>query len=129
MLQEIIQLHDEAVTALVEKVHKKNVITFKSPTGSGKTYMMADFMDRILSERDDVVFLVSSLSKSELAKQNYDKFCEYKEHGEFPNLNPYLISSEVSGEEGVFVPIDYNVDVLPRDLFTKVSHTRSMRVQ
>lgn len=119
MLQEIIQLHDEAVTALVEKVHKKNVITFKSPTGSGKTYMMADFMDRILSERDDVVFLVSSLSKSELAKQNYDKFCEYKGHGEFPNLNPYLISSEVSGEEGVFVPIDYNVYVLPRDLFKK----------
>ena len=119
MLQEIIQLHDEAVTALVDKIAKKNVITFKSPTGSGKTYMMADFMDRILSERSDVVFLVSSLSKSELAKQNYDKFCEYKEHGEFAHLNPYLISSEISGEEGVFVPIDYNVYVLPRDLYKK----------
>lgn len=66
MLQEIIQLHDEAVTALVDIIAKKDVITFKSPTGSGKTYMMADFMDRILSERNDVVFLVSSLSKSEL---------------------------------------------------------------
>lgn len=119
MLQEIIQLHGEAVTALVDKIAKKDVITFKSPTGSGKTYMMADFMDRILSERNDVVFLVSSLSKSELAKQNYDKFCEYKDQGEFPNLNPYLISSEVSGEEGVFVPIDYNVYVLPRDLYKK----------
>ncbi|MCQ2242974.1 MAG: DEAD/DEAH box helicase family protein [Bacteroidaceae bacterium] len=119
MLQEIIQLHDEAVTALVDKIAKKDVITFKSPTGSGKTYMMADFMDRILSVRNDVVFLVSSLSKSELAKQNYDKFCEYKDQGEFPNLNPYLISSEVSGEEGVFVPIDYNVYVLPRDLYKK----------
>ena len=119
MLQEIIQLHDKAVTALVDKIVKKDVITFKSPTGSGKTYMMADFMDRILSERNDVVFLVSSLSKSELAKQNYDKFCEYKEHGEFQHLNPYLISSEVSGEEGVFVPVDYNVYVLPRDLYKK----------
>ena len=116
MLQEIIQLHDEAVTALVDKIAEKDKITFKSPTGSGKTYMMADFMDRILSERNDVVFLVSSLSKSELAKQNYDKFCEYKGHGEFPHLNPYLISSEVSGEEGVYVPLDYNVYVLPRDL-------------
>lgn len=119
MLQEIIRLHDEAVTALVDKIAKKDVITFKSPTGSGKTYMMADFMDRILSVRDDVVFLVSSLSKSDLAKQNYDKFCEYKEHGEFQHLNPYLISSEVSGEEGVFVPTDYNVYVLPRDLYKK----------
>ena len=119
MLQEIIQLHDEAVTALVDKISKKAVITFKSPTGSGKTHMMADFMDRILGEKSDVVFLVSSLSKSELAKQDYDKFCEYKEHGEFSHLHPYLISSEVSGEEGVFVPIDYNVYVLPRDLYKK----------
>lgn len=119
MLQEVIQLHDEAVTALVDKIARKNVITFKSPTGSGKTHMMADFMDRILSERNDVIFLVSSLSKSELAKQNYDKFCECKEHGEFSHLSPYLISSEVSGEEGPFVPIDYNVYVLPRDLYKK----------
>lgn len=121
MLQEIIQLHDEAVTALVDAIAKKDTITFKSPTGSGKTHMMADFMDRILSERSDVVFLVSSLSKSELAKQNYDKFCEYKEQGEFPHLNPYLITSDVSGEEGLFVPTDYNVYVLPRDLFKKNS--------
>lgn len=119
MLQEVIDLHDKAVAALVEVINKKDVITFKSPTGSGKTYMMADFMNRILSERKDVVFLVSSLSKSELAKQNYDKFCEYKEQGEFPELNPYLITSEVSGEEGVFIPLGYNVYVLPRDLYKK----------
>ena len=119
MLQEVIDLHDKAVTALVEMIKKKDVITFKSPTGSGKTYMMADFMNRILSERKDVVFLVSSLSKSELAKQNYDKFCEYKEQGEFPQLDPYLITSEVSGEEGVFIPLDYNVYILPRDLNKK----------
>ena len=119
MLQEIIQLHDEAVTALVDKVAQKDVVTFKSPTGSGKTYMMADAMNRILGEHNDVVFLVSSLSKSGLAKQNYDKFCEYQAHGEFPHLNPYLISSEVAGEEGVFVPTDYNVYVLPRDLYKK----------
>lgn len=119
MLQEIISLHNKAVTSLVETIRKKNVITFKSPTGSGKTYMMADFMNRILTERKDVVFLVSSLSKSGLARQNYDKFIEYKEHGEFPELQPYMISSEVSGEDGVFIPKDYNVYVLPRDLFKR----------
>lgn len=119
MLQEIVELHDKAVSALVEVIKKKDVITFKSPTGSGKTYMMADFMNRILSERDDVVFLVSSLSKSGLARQNYEKFCEYKDRGDFLRLNPYLISSEVSGEEGVFIPLDYNVYVLPRDLNKK----------
>lgn len=81
--------------------------------------MMADFMNRILCEKNNVVFLVSSLSKGGLAKQNYEKFSEYKLHGEFQHLNPYLISSEVSGEEGVFVPTDYNVYILPRDLYKK----------
>ena len=119
MLQEIIRLHDEAVSALVDQIGKKKEITFKSPTGSGKTYMMADFMNRILGQHSNVVFLVSSLSKSNLAEQNYNKFCEYMTQGEFTCLKPYLISSEISGEESLFVPTDYNVYVLPRDLYKK----------
>ena len=43
MLQEVIRLHDEAVSALVNQTDIKKEITFKSPTGSGKTYMMADY--------------------------------------------------------------------------------------
>ena len=119
MLQEVIRLHDEAVSALIIQTEKKKEITFKSPTGSGKTYMMADYMDRILGRNSNVVFLVSSLSKSNLAQQNYDKFCEYMSKGEFPHLKPFLISSEISGEESLFVPTDYNVYVLPRDLYKK----------
>jgi len=119
MLHEIIRLHDEAVTALVEQIEIKKEITFKSPTGSGKTYMMADFMSRVLGHHNDVIFLVSSLSKSNLAEQNYNKFCEYMEQGEFPNLKPHLITSEISGEESLFVPTDCNVYVLPRDLYKK----------
>lgn len=119
MLQEVLQLQDTAVSALVQEIERKKEITFKSPTGSGKTYMMADFMDRTLAIHDNVVFLVSSLSKGNLAEQNYNKFCEYKDHGKFRNLKPYLISSEISGEEALFVPTDYNVYILPRDLYKK----------
>lgn len=117
MLQEVIDLHDSAVSSLIEKIERKDNITFKSPTGSGKTHMMADLMNRILSERDDIVFIVSTLSKGNLGQQNYEKFKEYQQRGKFPMLKPYIISTSLSGEESLFIPTDYNVYVLPRDLY------------
>lgn len=119
MLKEAIELQQNAVSRLVELIEERDELTFRAPTGSGKTYMMADFMNRVLEENDDVVFLVSTLSKGSLAQQNFDKFQEYREKGRFSKLNPYLISSEISGEEALFVPTDYNVYVLPRDLYKK----------
>lgn len=117
MLQEVIDLHDSAVSSLIEKTREKNNITFKSPTGSGKTYMMADLMNRILSEREDIVFIVSTLSKGNLGQQNYEKFIEYQQNGDFPKLKPYIINTTLSTEESLFIPTDYNVYVLPRDLY------------
>ena len=96
---------------------KNKEYTFKAPTGSGKTYMMADLMNRILAANNNIVFLVSSLSKSELAEQNYNSFCRLAQNGTFPKLNPYLINSETSGEGSLYIPTDYNVYVLPRDLY------------
>lgn len=117
MLQEVIELHDSAVSSLVEKIRKNDNVTFKSPTGSGKTHMMADLMNRILSKNEDVVFIVSTLSKGNLGLQNYEKFVEYQSHGEFPLLKPYIINTSVSNEESLYIPTDYNVYVLPRDLY------------
>jgi type III restriction enzyme len=119
MLQEAITLQQNAVEKLVELIKTQNIITFKAPTGSGKTYMMADMMNRILEQDKDVIFLVSTLSKGDLATQNFEKFEEYSSKGNFKKLKPYLISSEVSGEERLFVPTDYNVYLLPRDLYKK----------
>lgn len=119
MLKEAIELQQNAVNKLVELIDQKDELTFRSPTGSGKTYMMADFMNRILAGNDNVIFLVSTLSKGNLAQQNFDKFQEYRDKGKFKNLNSYIISSEISGEETLFIPTDYNVYVLPRDLYKK----------
>lgn len=119
MLQEVKELQQRAVNNLYEQLPAKKEITFRAPTGSGKTYMMADLMNRVLNDEENVVFLVSSLSKGDLALQNYNKFCEYAQTGAFPNIDPYLISSEISGEERLFVPTDYNVYILPRDLYKK----------
>lgn len=123
MLAEILDLQNNAVSRLIELVEKgeKRTYTFRAPTGSGKTYMMADFMNRMLGKYNGLVFLVSSLSKSDLAEQNYEKFCEYMDKNNFRNLNPYLISSEIADEERLHIPTDYNVYLLPRDLYKKNS--------
>ncbi len=121
MLADVKELQNNAVSQLTHKVinGKEKELTFKAPTGSGKTYMMADFMNRILSQQSDIVFLVSSLSKGDLAQQNYSKFCEYNQKKFFANINPYLINSQISGEERLFIPPSYNVYLLPRDLYKK----------
>ena len=117
MLHEVIELQKRAVDSLVQKYDELDEITFRAPTGSGKTYMMADFMNRILEENDDVVFLVSTLSKGDLATQNYNKFLEYSSKGEFPNLKSHLINTNIAGEERLFIPTNFNVYLLPRDLY------------
>lgn len=114
MLQEIKELQRNAVTALQNKIINQRETTFKAPTGSGKTYMMADLINRFLAN-PDIVFIVSSLSKAGLGKQNYDKFIEYQYS--FPNIRPYLINSDFAEDEKVYIPDTYNVYVLPRDLY------------
>ena len=108
MLNEAKELQQNAVAKLVKQALSpiKNIV-FKAPTGCGKTYMMADMIDQLLVHPErlkgydtsvkDIVFLVSSLSKSDLTKQNYEKFCEYSNKKFFANLNPYLINSEIVG--------------------------------
>lgn len=120
MLQEAKDLQKESVTKLLAVLDTdKKEITFKAPTGSGKTFMMCDFMNRILSSRSDAVFIVSTLSKSNLAEQNFNSFNELSENGTFSSIKPYLINSDEKGEGNIYIPTDYNVYVLPRDLYKK----------
>lgn len=122
MLQEVIDLQQSAIKKLFNlALGGKKEITFRAPTGSGKTRMMADFMNRVLAAREDYIFIVSSLSKGELAKQNYETFVDCSENGTFPHISPYLINTELSSEEGLFIPEGHNVYVLPRDLYKKGS--------
>jgi len=117
MLQEAIDLQQNAVVELVRKSDTKKELTFRAPTGSGKTRMMADYMNRVLAQNQDVIFLVSTLSKGNLAEQNYKAFKDCVDKKIFPHLNPHLISSESSDEERLYIPEGFNVYVLPRDLY------------
>lgn len=120
MLQEVIDLQNEAVSKLFACVKSKSEVTFKAPTGSGKTYMMSDFMNRVIACDSNVVFVVSTLSKGGLGEQNFKAFCRFARE-RFGNLKPFLIDSNDSGEEALHIPSDYNVYVLPRDLYKEKS--------
>lgn len=128
MLQEAIDLQQNAVVELIRKIGLKREITFRAPTGSGKTRMMADFMNHILSANSNIVFIVSTLSKGNLATQNFEEFQKCACNGTFPFLNPHLISSEVSDEERLYIPDTYNVYVLARDLYKKDSRLKEQGV-
>lgn len=117
--QAVKDLQNEAITRLVGLLPYKKEITFKAPTGSGKTYMMSDLMNRVLSQDKDVIFIVSTLSKGNLAEQNFKAFVRFTR--EFKNLKPFLISSESSGENALDIPLDFNVYVLARDLYKEKS--------
>ncbi len=126
MLQEAIDLQQNAIAELTAKtlrICRKTgtktppQLTFRAPTGSGKTRMMAEFMNRIISLNPNVVFLVSTLSKGNLANQNYEEFQKCIFSGVTPNLTPHLISSEAGEEERLFIPDGFNVYVLARDLY------------
>ena len=120
MLQAVIDLQNEAVGKLTECVLKQKETTLKAPTGSGKTYMMSDFISRVIALDSNVVFVVSTLSKGGLGEQNFKAFCRFARE-RFGNLKPFLIDSNDSGEEALHIPSDYNVYVLPRDLYKEKS--------
>ena len=56
MLQEAKDLQSRAVTELFNKAHGYNkVLTFRAPTGSGKTIIMASFIEDVFYGTEDFV--------------------------------------------------------------------------
>lgn len=127
MLDDVKNLQERAISELVQSLSEKDDVVFKAPTGSGKTFIMARVMDEVISKDDNVVFIVSSLSKANLAQQNYDKFNEYLELGLVQHLNPHLISSETSCVSALYIPSVNNVYVLPQALYKAKSKLKGQQ--
>ena len=127
MLDDVKNLQERAISELVQSLSEKDDVVFKAPTGSGKTVISARFMYDFMSKDDNVVFIVSSLSKANLAQQNYDKFNEYLELGLVQHLNPHLISSETSCESALYIPSVNNVYVLPQALYKAKSKLKGQQ--
>jgi len=123
MLQDAIELQQKQVRRLVHSINTdKKVYVFKAPTGSGKTHMIADFMNTIIGQDSEAVFVVSERSKSGLSNQIYDDFAQYQQTV-FQNLNTYHIHTnndkKKKNDALLFIPPSYNVYVLPSDLVKK----------
>lgn len=127
MLDDVKNLQERAISELVQSLSEKDDVVFKAPTGSGKTFIMAKVMDEVILKDDNVFFIVSSLSKANLAQQNYDKFNEYLELGLVQHLNPHLISSETSCESALYIPSVNNVYVLPQALYKAKSKLKGQQ--
>lgn len=62
MKSEIIELQERTVQSIFNLAKSNNkIITVKAPTGSGKTHIMANFMNKILADDESIIFIVSIL--------------------------------------------------------------------
>lgn len=79
---------------LAKNIDKKTIV-FQAPTGSGKTFMMSQYIERIIKEKpdEDMCFLWVSIGKGGLHKQSYASLKNI--FAGFPRC--YLLEEEFSG--------------------------------
>jgi type III restriction enzyme len=80
---------------LFNKEIDKKTIVFQAPTGSGKTFMMSQYIEQLIEEikNQDLCFLWLSPGKGSLHKQSYDVL--KKEFQGFPDV--FLLEEEFFG--------------------------------
>ncbi len=109
----------------------KNSITVKAPTGSGKTHIMAILMNKMIADDENIIFIVSILSKGKLASQSYDKFNDLALN-KYTKLRPFYISSGKENtkntEYSLYIDDTCNVFVLPTSQYTETSRINKERV-
>ena len=132
MKSEIIELQERTVQYIFNLAKSNNkIITVKAPTGSGKTHIMANFMNKILADDESIIFIVSILSKGQLASQNYDSFNDLALK-DYTRLRPFYISSgnenSKNTEYSLYIDDTCNVFVLPTSQYTENSRIHKERV-
>ncbi len=107
---ELTKSQSNAVEQLVEKTKSylasseeiktklKNGIYFEAPTGSGKTFMILNYIDELIEWNKEkvgkeIVFVFVTLSSAELPKQTEERFNKYKIFIDNKNLNIERIES------------------------------------
>ncbi|SJZ41229.1 DEAD/DEAH box helicase [Mycoplasmopsis verecunda] len=93
----------------------KNAVTFKAPTGSGKTFMMANVIDKLITntknDNINLVFVVATLSDAELPKQMQNALLQYLPHFTSNNIKDVkYMQSPSSNKKGLKVK-DYVANI------------------
>jgi len=122
MLQAAKELQKLKIEAVINELKAIDEVTFKAPTGSGKTVMLANIMDLWLKDNPNTIFFVTTLAKSGLGEQNHKTFYEWSQFGKnkLKLIKPHLITSESATDQtGLIIPEDYNVYSLTDAMFKK----------
>lgn len=132
MKSEIIELQERTVQSIFNLAKKGNKsITVKAPTGSGKTHIMANLMNKMIADDENIIFVVSILSKGKLARQSYNKFDDLALN-KYTKLRPYYISSgnenTKNTEYSLYIDDTCNIFVLPTSQYTENSRVYKERV-
>lgn len=97
------------------KNNGQKFLTFKAPTGSGKTHMMLELMNNIIKNDKNIIFIVSSLSINGLANQTFNVFKQNLNNFRHLKLGTDIIGSNKGGF--VYIESSPNVYVLPVDKY------------
>ncbi|MDW2897806.1 DEAD/DEAH box helicase family protein [Mesomycoplasma ovipneumoniae] len=100
----------------------KNAIYFKAPTGSGKTFMILNYIDKLIEWNKDeagkeLVFVIVTLSSAELPKQMEESFNEYKIFIKNTNLKIERIESPSNLKRTAKVDKNYEFFASPDSVF------------
>ena len=101
-------------------------VLLNAPTGSGKTFMLSSFISRLIesNSNEKLIFVIVTLSSSELPKQLTKKFREYNDFLNTPlNIEhkepPSKMVSYVKDYESVILAEKNKVFILGKSSFTK----------
>ncbi|QKT05575.1 DEAD/DEAH box helicase family protein [Mycoplasma sp. OR1901] len=119
---------DRAVSQLLKhfnnsySLNQSKIVEFKAPTGSGKTFMIANFIDQAITinkQRDNkpIIFVVMTLSNAELPKQMEDNFNEYKYYLENRNNLIFERKESPSNSKNNVKDADYTFKVETNKVF------------
>ncbi len=82
----------------------KKIVSFKAPTGSGKTFMASVFISRILEQnlitkKKKIMFIIATISDAELPKSFSNKLESYKKYLSFQNFEvEYRMSPSLNAQ-------------------------------
>ena len=85
---------------------KQNIICFKAPTGSGKTFMASEFISRVFgieaSQPQKTVIVFLTISNAELPRQLTNKLKQYQKfHHGFTNYEIEFIQSPSNSDKRI----------------------------
>lgn len=114
MLEKVKFIQETKVDELLqlEQIEGEKEYFLKAPTGSGKTYMEGYLISQLIKKYPNCKIIYQSLSKAELTQQSAENIIKYG----FESIKPYILTTEISDQESISIPTNYNVYFLPRDL-------------